>query len=52
MADYIASVNLITKVLDFVKFGGSGDPKERTLDLIITEELRALTCLVEWLTIC
>ena len=30
-----------------ISIGGPGDPKERTLDLIITEELRALTRLVD-----
>ncbi len=30
-----------------ISIGGSGDPKERSLDLTITEQLRALTHLVE-----
>ena len=30
-----------------ISIGGSGDPKELTLDQTITEELRALTRLVE-----
>ena len=38
-------VNCVT--LTQLTHGGPGDPKERTLDLIITEELRALTRIVE-----
>ena len=30
-----------------ISLGGAGDPKERGLDLIITEELRALAHLIE-----